>query len=90
MKKLLICFLLISTGCATKVAAPGETWPEAPSALLAPVPNLTPLPSDDKSFSDLLLNINENYTAYYVLKNKFELWQQWYNEQKRIYKQSEQ
>jgi len=77
-------------GCATKVAAPGEVWPEAPAALLAPVPNLKPMPADDKSFSDLLLNINDNYTAYYVLKNKFELWQQWYDEQKRIYKQSNQ
>jgi len=89
MKKILLISLLVLTGCATKIVAPGEKWPEVPAALTAPVPNLTPMAPGDTSFSDLLININQNYTAYYQLKNKIEQWQQWYNDQKLIYKQTQ-
>lgn len=89
MKKLLICSLLVLTGCATRIAGTGPVWPSTPPELTAPVADLTPLAEGKTSFSDMLLNINENYTAYYVLKNKFELWQQWYKEQKEIYNKSE-
>jgi len=89
MKKFLLSFLLVLSGCATHVAAPGENWPAAPDTLLDPVPNLTVLPEGDSKLTDLLSNVNQNYSAYYLLKNKFELWQQWYNQQKQIYKQSQ-
>ena len=60
-------------------------WPEAVPTLMEPASNLTPLPEDKKSLTDLIQNANENFGKYYQLKEKYEAWQEWYNTQKQIY-----
>jgi hypothetical protein len=52
---------------------------------MEPASNLTPLPEDKKSLTDLIQNANENFGKYYQLKEKYEAWQEWYNTQKQIY-----
>jgi len=60
-------------------------WPKVPAELSAPANDLTPLPADKKTLTDLLENANANFGEYYILKQKYESWQQWYREQKQIW-----
>jgi hypothetical protein len=36
-----------------------------------------------------LENANSNYAEYYLLKEKYETWQQWYNQQQKIYQDAQ-
>ena len=60
-------------------------WPQVPVELVAPVNDLTPLPKDKKTLTDLLENANTNYGEYYILKEKYEAWQHWYLDHKKIW-----
>ena len=64
-------------------------WPAVPAELTTPVNDLTPLPADKKTLTDLLENVNNNYGSYYVLKDKLEAWQQWYKVQKNIFEDAQ-
>jgi hypothetical protein len=60
-------------------------WPAVPTELTEPANDLTPLSADKKTLTDLLENANANFGEYYVLKQKYQAWQQWYNEQMKIW-----
>jgi hypothetical protein len=47
--------------------------------------NLKPLPEDKKTLVDLIENANDNFTTYYILKEKYDAWQEWYKMQRRIH-----
>jgi hypothetical protein len=47
--------------------------------------NLKPLPEDKKTLADLIENANDNFSSYYILKEKYDAWQEWYQMQRRIY-----
>ena len=64
-------------------------WPQVPAELVAPANDLTPLPADKKTLTDLLENVNNNYGQYYILKQKLEAWQQWYKVQKNIFEDAQ-
>jgi hypothetical protein len=89
MKKLLIISILLLSGCCpitpTNISV---NWPDAPSDLILPVPDLIPMKDRDYSFSHLLENVNENYSQYYQLKEKYEAWQTWYTQQKKIFEET--
>ena len=86
MKRLIIVLMLVSlVGCATKIAPVNLKWPDAPAELLAPAEELTPLTVDQTQLSDLLNNANINFSKYYILKDRYDAWQSWYNSHKQIY-----
>ena len=86
MKKLIIVVMLVSLiGCANTGAPVKIKWPDAPTELLAPSEELTPLTADQNKLSDLLDNANTNYAKYYNLKDRFDTWQQWYKTHSQIY-----
>lgn len=86
MKQLIITLMLgMLSGCATKVAPVTLKWPDAPSELMAPAEDLTPLTADQTQLSDLLDNANTNFSRYYILKDRYEAWQSWYNSHRQIY-----
>jgi len=64
-------------------------WPQVPDELTAQVNDLTPLPEDKKTLTDMLENVNQNYSQYYILKQKFEAWQEWYKVQKHIFEDAQ-
>lgn len=76
--------LTILPGCSTTVPLK-INFPEVPSQLMEPAPELKPVPADKKEFSDLLENVNENYGTYYDVRERFNAWIEWYKTQKRIY-----
>ena len=86
MKRLIIVLMLVSlVGCATKIAPVNLKWPDAPAELLVPAEDLTPLTADQTRLSDLLDNANTNFSKYYILKDRYDAWQSWYNSHKQIY-----
>ena len=86
MKRLIIALMLVSlVGCATKIAPVNLKWPDAPAELLAPAEELTPLTADQTRLSDLIDNANTNFSKYYILKDRYNAWQSWYNSHKQIY-----
>lgn len=89
-KSLAIIFILslLVTGCGTLKPSSRPAWPSVPSALLVPAPDLIPLKPSQTELSDLLENANLNYSEYFVLRNKYDAWIDWYNTQKQIYDNS--
>ena len=52
---------------------------------MAPAEDLTPLAADQTQLSDLIDNANTNFSRYYILKDRYEAWQSWYNSHRQIY-----
>jgi hypothetical protein len=76
-----ICAAL--AGCSTPVSVPVQRhFPEAPAELLQPAPALKPLPANTTELSVLIDNANDNYSSFRVLREHYEAWQQWYQEQR--------
>ena len=86
MKQLIIALVVVTlAGCASNKSPTQLNWPDAPAELLAPSEDLIPLAPEQTQLSNLLDNANTNYTKYYILKDKYDTWQQWYNNHKQIY-----
>ena len=86
MKHVIVALaLVVLSGCATKIAPVTLKWPDAPAELLVPAEELTPLTVDQTQLSDLLDNANTNFSKYYILKDRYDAWQSWYNSHKQIY-----
>jgi hypothetical protein len=85
MKRLIVISLFLLTACAGTRAPVIPKWPTAPDELQQPAAELTPLAPEQRNLSDLIQNSNDNYTQYYILKEKYESWQNWYNTQKQIW-----
>lgn len=61
-------------------------WPGHPQDLDALADQLTPLPTDTPvTLTDLIENANNNYAKFYLLKEKYEGWQNWDKAQKQIH-----
>ena len=60
-------------------------FPEVPENLMEKSSKLKPLPEDKKTLVDLIENANDNFTTYYILREKYDAWQEWYQMQRRIY-----
>jgi hypothetical protein len=86
MKNTIIVLALLLSACSTvPVVTPMPKWPDVPEDLKQPAPALIPLNHEQRQLSDLIENSNENYTQYYLLKERYEAWQNWYENQKKIW-----
>jgi hypothetical protein len=85
MKKLIVILCLLLSACAHNTAPVIPAWPTAPVDLQQPAADLTPLRPEQRNLSDLISNSNDNYTQYYILKERYEGWQNWYNTQQKIW-----
>jgi hypothetical protein len=85
MKLSIIILSLLLSACANTAAPVLPNWPTAPADLQQPAADLTPLDSKQRNLSDLIDNANTNYTQYYILKEKYEGWQNWYLNQQKIW-----
>lgn len=79
---LLACLLL--AGCS--VTAPVKRqFPAAPPILMEPAPDLKTLEGKEADLRRLLETSIENMGTYHELRERFRAWQQWYQEQKKIF-----
>lgn len=74
------------TGCSTVVPIK-QTWPDAPPSLEKACPPLKEIDPTNKSITDLLSVVIENYALYQQCSGKVEGWNDWYNKQKKVFEQ---
>ncbi len=84
MKYLLIPLLLLA-GCASTVVPVQQKFPNASPELMKKCESLKKIEGDKVAITDLLKVVVHNYSLYYECSTKVEGWQEWYNEQKKIY-----
>ena len=83
MKYLLIVLLL--AGCTTKVVPVAPKFPAATPELMKKCEALKKIEGDKVAITDMLKVVVYNYSLYYECSTKVDGWQEWYNEQKKIY-----
>jgi hypothetical protein len=82
MKYLLV--LLLLAGCSTTVPI-AQKFPNATPELMKSCENLKKVEGDKVAITEMLKVIVQNYTLYYECSTKVDGWQDWYNEQKKIF-----
>jgi hypothetical protein len=82
MKYLLI--LLLLAGCSTVVPVK-QKFPNATPELMKKCESLKKIEGDKVAITDMLKVIVQNYSLYYECSTKVDGWQDWYNEQKKIF-----
>jgi hypothetical protein len=83
MKTLIIIACLIASGCTTVPVT--AKFPSAPDSLKEPASALKTLDMSKPELSDLITNANDNYAEYYRLRDRYNGWINWYNDQKKIF-----
>ena len=82
MKYLLLILLL--AGCSTTVPVK-QKFPNATSELMKSCESLKKIEGDKVAITEMLKVIVHNYSLYYECSTKVDGWQDWYNEQKKIF-----
>lgn len=84
MKYLIIVAALFLSACSTVVPVKKE-FPVAPVVLLERCPDLMQIDDGKNSLREMLKVVIQNYALYYQCAEKTHGWQDWYNEQRKIY-----
>lgn len=84
MKYLIIALTLMLAGCFS-TAPVRQKFPEATPALTEKCPDLKKIEGDKVAITELLKVVVSNYALYYECSTKVDGWNEWYNEQKKIY-----
>jgi hypothetical protein len=82
MKKFILIFALLVTGCSSVPVA--VKFPDVPADMLVACPDLKPAP-DTTKLSEVLPTVVDNYGQYYTCKDNVDNWIDWYNSQKKIF-----
>ena len=82
MRSAVVVSLLLLTGCvATPVA---REFPAVPAALTTACAALIDVPATDR-LSVVLATVTKNYSQYKECSIRVDTWNEWYNEQKKIF-----
>jgi hypothetical protein len=84
MKTLALALTLFLAGCTTTVPVKQE-FPVAPAILLERCPDLLIIDDGKNSLRDMLKIVIQNYALYYQCAEKTHGWQEWYQQQRKIY-----
>lgn len=84
MKRVSVLLALLLAGCSTPVPVKQE-FPVAPSVLLDRCPDLLKIDDGKNTLRDMLKVVIQNYSLYYQCAEKTHGWQDWYNQQQRIF-----
>lgn len=86
MKYAILALVLALSACSTTVPVKQE-FPVAPQILLERCPDLMQIDDGKNSLREMLKVVIQNYATYYQCAEKTHGWQQWYNDQKKIYEE---
>lgn len=84
MKAVALALTLMLAGCTTTVPVKQE-FPVAPAILLERCPDLLTIDDGKNSLRDMLKIVIQNYALYYQCAEKTHGWQDWYQQQRKIY-----
>jgi hypothetical protein len=85
MIRILLTSLLTLTlsGCLNTL----PKWPDRPEEVSTPCSELKLVPEGTTKLSDVLAVINDNYAEYHKCRIRLELWNKWYDKQKKNYEE---
>lgn len=85
MKWLAVLATVLVVGCATPTPVK-RSFPEPVPELMQRCEVLRTVPTTDRvAITELLKTVIENYQLYYICSSRVEGWQEWYQEQRRIF-----
>jgi hypothetical protein len=84
MKYILVASLILLAGCSTTVPVK-ISFPQAPEELTKSCPDLDKVEPGTKELSKTLEVVVKNYSKYHECRIKVDAWNQWYQENKKIY-----
>ena len=84
MKYISLILAVLLSACSTPVPVK-QKFPEVPKALVERCESLKKIEGDKVAINDMLKVIVQNYSLYYECSTKVDGWQDWYNEQKKIF-----
>lgn len=84
MKYLILSLALVLTACSTPVPV-SQRFPDVPKALVERCKSLRKIEGDKVAITEMLKVVVQNYGMYYECAAKVDGWNDWYQEQKRIY-----
>ena len=86
IKNISLIIMLIPAACAPQPVPVKISFPSVPDTLLQPAPDLVPMNKDSHNqLSNMIQNANTNYGLYRELSIKYNAWQEWYIQQKKIF-----
>ena len=84
MKYVSLILAVFLAGCSTPVPVK-QKFPDVPKALVERCDSLKKIEGDRVAITEMLKVVVQNYGMYYECAAKVDGWNDWYQEQKRIY-----
>jgi uncharacterized lipoprotein YmbA len=84
MKYSILGLALVLAACSTPVPI-SQRFPDVPKALVERCESLRKIEGDKVAITEMLKVVVQNYGMYYECAAKVDGWNDWYQEQKRIY-----
>jgi hypothetical protein len=84
MKYIILGLAIVLTACSTPVPV-SQRFPDVPKALIERCESLRKVEGDKVAITEMLKVVVQNYGMYYECAAKVDGWNDWYQEQKRIY-----
>jgi hypothetical protein len=86
MRIVLLGIATLLTACSTAVPLT-PNFPNAPGMLMEKCPDLKTIEGEKISIIDFTKTVSENYTTYHQCAGRTDAWIEWYNQQKKIWKE---
>lgn len=84
MKLYIFAIALMLSGCSILVPVK-RNFPDAVPALTEKCEDLRQIEGNKVTITDMLKTVVENYSLYYQCSNKVDGWNDWYQQQKKIF-----
>ena len=84
MKYIILGLAVVLAACSTPVPV-SQRFPDVPKALVERCESLKKIEGDRVAITEMLKVVVQNYGMYYECAAKVDGWNDWYQEQKRIY-----
>ena len=84
MRYIILGLTLVLAACSTPVPV-SQRFPDVPKALVERCESLRKVEGDRVAITEMLKVVVQNYGMYYECAAKVDGWNDWYQEQKRIY-----
>jgi hypothetical protein len=84
MKYIILSLAVVLSACSTSVPV-SQRFPDVPKALVERCESLRKIEGDKVAITEMLKVVVQNYGMYYECAAKVDGWNDWYQEQRRIY-----
>ena len=87
MLRVIIAGLALTLSACSTVVPVRQQFPAAVPELMKACPELRQYTAPERSITELLKVVVENYATYYDCANRVEGWREWYDAQRKIFEE---